>query len=274
VGGVRAVRRRGPRRRRARRLLRRRERARGLERLADDRVPVREPLAAGQLAIVPAQTAREALSGSIDEARGFLRSSIEESLAQGFSGWRMTGQLNDGLRGLGGVGLVEYDAAMAAEIAGRPAKALCLYDKRRYPEPDIELLRKAHQHEVTAPAVYDDALLRVTSTGPARLRLAGEVDHSNQPLIARLLESTLDEALRAHSAPTDITLELASLRFLDVAGAVSLVHAAEAFPSTHRLVLDGVRQPVLRVLDRCGAPFADQLVVIARPEDGPPEATW
>ena len=245
-----------------------------LERLADDRVPLRDALAAGQLAIVPAETTRAALSGSVDKARSLVRASIEESLAQGFSGWRMTGQMNHGLRRVGGIGLVEYDAAMAEEFAGRPAKALCLYDRRRYPEPDIEVLRKAHQHEVTAPAVYDDALLRVTTTGPARLRLAGDVDHSNQPLIARLLESTLDEALRVHTAPTDITHELASLRFLDVAGAVSLVHAAEAFPSTHRLVLDGVRQPVLRVLDRCGAPFADQLVVLARPDEEPAEAAW
>jgi anti-anti-sigma factor len=92
------------------------------------------------------------------------------------------------------------------------------------------------------------------------------VDHSNRPRIRRLLETALDQALRSHAGPTDITLDLSSLRFVDVAGAVSLVHAAEEFPSSHRLVLTGVRPRVLRVLDRCGAPFAAQLVVQPRTE--------
>ena len=83
----------------------------------------------------------------------------------------------------------------------------------------------------------------------------------------------LDQALRSHSAPTDIKLDVSSLRFLDVAGAVSVVHAAEEFPSTHRLRLTGVRPRVLRLLDRCGAPFAAQLVVEAHPEPDSPSRT-
>jgi hypothetical protein len=62
---------------------------------------------------------------------------------------------------------------------------------------------------------------------------------------------------------------MSSLRFLDVAGAVGLVHAAEEFPDAHRLILTGVRPRVQRVLDRCGAPFATQLVVRTR-DDQPP----
>lgn len=118
-------------------------------------------------------------------------------------------------------------------------------------------------------AIYDDTLLRITSTGPGGARLAGEVDHSNRERIRRLLATTLDHALRSHSGPTDITLDLSSLRFLDVAGAVSLVHAAEEFPSSHRLVLTGVRPRVARVLDRCGAPFAAQLELHSRPDGMP-----
>ena len=54
-----------------------------------------------------------------------------------------------------------------------------------------------------------------------------------------------------------------------MAGAVGLVHAAEEFPSTHRLMLTGVRPRVARVLDRCGAPFAEQLVVTPYEEHRP-----
>ena len=64
-------------------------------------------------------------------------------------------------------------------------------------------------------------------------------------------------------APAALELDLSSLRFLDVAGAVGLVHAAEEFPEAHRLSLTGVRPGVLRALDRCGAPFAAQLDVTA-----------
>jgi anti-anti-sigma regulatory factor len=81
-----------------------------------------------------------------------------------------------------------------------------------------------------------------------------------------VLETALDSALRSPYAATDITIDLASLRFIDVAGAVELVHAAETFPETHRLVLVGARPGVLRVLDRCGAPFAAQLEVVSREE--------
>ena len=94
-------------------------------------------------------------------------------------------------------------------------------------------------------------------------RLAGEVDHSNRPVIARMVAATLDDALRSDDAPAALELDLSSLRFLDVAGAVGLVHAAEEFPEAHRLSLTGVRPGVLRALDRCGAPFAAQLDVTA-----------
>ena len=89
------------------------------------------------------------------------------------------------------------------------------------------------------------------------------MDHSNRPVIARMVAASLDDALRSDDAPAALELDLSSLRFLDVAGAVGLVHAAEEFPEAHRLSLTGVRPGVLRALDRCGAPFAAQLDVTA-----------
>ncbi|HXV93402.1 MAG TPA: STAS domain-containing protein, partial [Pseudonocardia sp.] len=175
----------------------------------------------------------------------------------------------------GGVALWEYDLAFDAAMRERPeARTLCFYDQRHYPADAIQEMRALHRHELSAPAVYDDGLLRITRTGRCRARLAGEIDHSNRPLIATLLEATLDEALRGHDTPDEIELNLASLRFLDVAGAVALVHAAESFPSSHRLVLTGVRPRVQRVLDRCGAPFAAQLAVQPHPRwaGGNPDA--
>ncbi|MHA6794639.1 MEDS domain-containing protein [Pseudonocardia bannensis] len=232
-----------------------------LGRLADDRVPLAQPLRTGQLAIVPSDVTRQVFRTPVAAVQQMFAERIEASVAEGYAGLRITGQMSYGAARPVGIGLTEYDAGLDAVVRGRPAIALCLYDRRRYTDAQIEEMRDVHRDELSAPSAYDDGLLRITRTGLTTARMAGEVDHSNRPMITRLLETTLDDALRSHSASTDIELNLASLRFMDVAGAVSLVHAAEAFPSTHRLVLTGVRPRIVRVLDRCGAPFAAQLSV-------------
>ena len=236
-----------------------------LERLADDRVPVRRPLADGQFTVVGSEETRKAVRSSVPEAAAMLSKNIDEAVAAGYAGFRTTGQLSSALTRTDGIGLADYDPMIDRVIAGRPARVLCFYDRVRFPEAAIDKLRALHRVEFEAPALYDDSLLRVTRAASFRTRLAGEVDHSNRPVVHRLVKAALDEALRSHSAPTAIELDLSSLRFLDVAGAVGLVHAAEEFPESHRLALTGVRPAILRVLDRCGAPFAAQLDITPHP---------
>src|SRR4029079_9613848 len=186
-----------------------------------------------------------------------------DAVDAGYAGLRLTGQLSHGLLRPGGVALADHDRIIDPVLAGRPGRVLCFYDRRRFPDDAIERMRALHRVEVDAPALYDDGLLRVTRVDRFHHRLAGEVDHSNRPVIARMVAASLDDALRSDDAPAALELDLSSLRFLDVAGAVGLVHAAEEFPEAHRLSLTGVRPGVLRVLDRCGAPFAAQLDIAA-----------
>src|SRR3954447_2262684 len=240
-----------------------------LERLVDDRVPVDRPLADGQLVVVGAAETRAVLRGTVRDAAVMLAARIDRAVADGYPGFRMTGQFNSGLSRRDGVGLADFDAMIDTVLTGRPARVLCLYDRHRYPDDAIERMRALHRIEIEAPALYDDGLLRVTRLGPFRMRLAGEVDHSNRPVVARMIAATLDEALRSDDPPAALELDLSSLRFLDVAGAVGLVHAAEEFPEAHRLALSRVRPGVLRALDRCGAPFAAQLDVTAHPGVSP-----
>jgi len=236
-----------------------------LERLVDDRVPVHGPLADGQLTVVDAAETRRMLRGPVRDAAVGMAARIDSAVAAGYPGFRVTGQLSHGLGRADGVPLGDFDTAFDAVIIGRPARVLCLYDRHRFPDDAIERLRTLHRFEIDAPALYDDNLLRVTRTAPFRVRLAGEVDHSNRPVLHRLVASTLDEALRSHVAPSVLEFDVSSLRFLDVAGAVTFVHAAEGFPESHRLALRGVRPATLRVLDRCGAPFAAQLDITTHP---------
>ena len=235
-----------------------------LGRLADDRVPVRDALDDGQLVIVPGDLTRSAYGLPVDNIVELLLGQIAEVEAEGLPGVRLSGESGGMLlRGVDRV--VDLELAIDRMLCEHPtAHVLCRLDRRFFDDAAVATMRAVHETELVTPAVYDDTLLRVTTCGPSALRLAGEVDHSNRPQIRRVLESALDAAVRSHFAPTDITLDLSSLRFLDVAGAVELVHVAEAFPDTHRLVLAGVRPRVVRVLDRCGAPFAPRLTVLAR----------
>jgi anti-anti-sigma factor len=244
-----------------------------LERMADDGVAVAGPLREGRFAIVPTET-----HTSPDEVADTVRGAVDAALAAGYPAVRITGRLTFVVASAGkptaGWAMVDYDRVFDEVVRDRPAHILCIYDRARYPDDVLEAMRAAHSTEVVAPAIYDDGLLRITAVGSGAARVAGEVDHSNRPRIRNFLEAALDRALRLPDAPIDITLDLSSLRFLDVAGAIGLVHAAEEFPNAHRLVLTGVRPRVQRVLDRCGAPFATQLVVHTRsdqpPRDQPP----
>ena len=105
-------------------------------------------------------------------------------------------------------------------------------------------MREIHPTELVTPALYDDNLLRITGIGrPPR---CGSRARSTTPTGRRSARAGDRAGLGAALplAATDITLDLSSLRFIDVAGAVGLVHAAEEFPDTHRLVLVGVRPGV------------------------------
>ena len=180
-----------------------------------------------------------------------------ESESEGWPGIRLAGESRE-LLPIGGLRkLVEYETAVDVLLAAHPsAGMLCRFDRRFFDDEAVAAMREIHPTELVTPALYDDTLLRVTGSAATALRFAGEIDLSNRPQVRRVLETALDSALRSPYATTDITIDLASLRFIDVAGAVELVHAAETFPDTHRLVLVGARPGVHRVLDRCGAPFA------------------
>lgn len=239
-----------------------------LERLVDDRVAVDRPLADGQLIVVDAEGTRAALRRTVREAAATLAGLVDDAVDAGYTGLRVTGQLDYGLRHPGGTSLADHDRIIDPVLAGRRGRVLCLYDRRRFPDDVIERMCALHRVEIETPTLYDDGLLRVTRVDRFRLRVAGEVDHSNRPVIARMIAATLDDALRSDDAPAALELDLSSLRFLDVTGAVGLVHAAEEFPEAHRLSLTGVRPGVLRALDRCGAPFAAQLDIEAHPGVG------
>ena len=238
-----------------------------LGRLVDDGVPVLPLLDRGQLVVLPGETMRGLAAVTAAEVLATVDGLVTGALAT-YPGVRLLGEASAGMRRGDGSAMVEYESRFDEVVRGRPARIGCLYDRNRYSDAAIARLCAVHEDRIEpAPPVHDDDLVRITVPRPFAARVAGEVDHSNRPRIRAVLEAALDTALRAAEPPQEIELDLSSLRFLDVAAAASVVHAARDFPAPHRLLLSGVRPGVLRVLDRCGAPFVDQLRV--EPHPGP-----
>ncbi|MEV1290929.1 MEDS domain-containing protein [Pseudonocardia sp. NPDC049635] len=239
-----------------------------LRRMAEDGHDPEEPLRVGQLEIVPEEGTRLTFRTPLADIHAGITGEVLRALDEGWAGARITGQVHAALDPGASGTLPEYDGLLARLVRENPdtLTALCTFDHVHFPDESIDIMRALHRDHLAATGAYDDGLLRIVRLGIGHARLAGEIDHSNRPKITTLLHQALDATLRSADAPTDIGLDMASVRFVDVASAVALVHAAESFPSTHRLVLHRVRPRVQRILDRCGAAFSPQLAF----DDEPP----
>lgn len=239
-----------------------------LDRLADDRVPVQRARDDGQFVLVPTEQTRATVSVPLDQVEGVMAQAIGETVEQGWPGMRFIGESARGRMGMGLDTLVAYEETIDRVLRENPiARLLCLYDRRTFDDQAVEAMRRVHRAELVQSAVYDDGLVRVTRPAAATWRLAGEIDHSNSDVLTRTVGRALDHVLHAVDGPGDVTLDLGSLRFLDVAGTVELVHGARRFPEGRRLVLTGARPRVRRVLERCGAVGTTQLLVSPRWDD-------
>ncbi|MDN5915776.1 MAG: MEDS domain-containing protein [Pseudonocardia sp.] len=236
-----------------------------LRRLAEDGTPFEKPLRTGQIEIVPERNTRAAFRMPIGALSEAVAGTVWAAVEEGYAGARLTGQMHSSVEPGTSATLPEFDGALDSVLGRTPLTALCTYDHAHYTDEQIDIMRALHRDHLALTGAYDDGLMRIVRIGATRARLAGEIDHSNRSKIASLLHSSLDTALRSADASTDIVLDMASVRFMDVATAVSFVHAAEMFPASHSLVLNRVRPRVQRILDRCGAPLASQLRFSDRP---------
>ncbi|WP_043630197.1 STAS domain-containing protein [Nonomuraea candida] len=96
---------------------------------------------------------------------------------------------------------------------------------------------------------FDERTDRVRVTlvpHPFGLRIAGEIDRGNRPL----LQGVLDWAL--HAGSQDIRFDLAGLTFIDVSGMRLIVAAAARLSPDRKLILDPVSPLVRRLLSVTG----------------------
>jgi ABC-type transporter Mla MlaB component len=137
--------------------------------------------------------------------------------------------------------VIEYEQRLAAVGADGTLRMLCRYEPMRLTAGALRQVRAAHDVEVSpelAPIVRaaDLAGTRVVRNGA--LRLAGELDCDCAGTLADVLSADLDRELR---------LDLADLRFVDVAGMRALRPKLGQL-----LVIAGASEPVRRLLSLMG----------------------
>jgi anti-anti-sigma factor len=185
--------------------------------------------AAGELLVAPAEAAYGYADGnSFDHVTrvSAWEAQVQDALDDGFSGLRVVADmawLHEVELAL--ADLVDYEHRCTALCNKAPAVALCVYDKRRF--DDHTLARAVYSHETClgreagARAIFESAMMRISTTGPGVLRLSGEVDVSNAAVLAGALKS-------ASNGQEALLVDVSRLEFIDVAGVRTIHSASEA----------------------------------------------
>jgi anti-anti-sigma regulatory factor len=120
---------------------------------------------------------------------------------------------------------------IAAAVSGAGMSVLCGYDRERFDPVTLALIAPFHSHAVAAATYYDDPVLRICRQYvPPGIRLAGEMDF----LAAEALALALGEAIRIDG---DITVNMASLSFIDASSIRMITDAAASLDPSRTVIL-------------------------------------
>jgi anti-anti-sigma regulatory factor len=203
----------------------------------------------GQLRVIP-RGAACLTRGRFDPDRMLTVIGREISLAaeQGYTAVRLTADLSWVLDQPGGYPLMLASEATFDQAAapGSPIMAICQLDRNRCAPDQLSALNDTHQIQVTANPEFDDGVLRITrSHAPNGLRLGGELDAArHRPFMTAL--TSLGEVA------SDIHLDFADVRFLDLGTLSLLVTHAMRTPPGHVLILDNLPSDVARLIQSLG----------------------
>lgn len=202
--------------------------------LAEQGLPVERALAEGQLVVATADRSYVARrTFDLEEVLGGMRRFIDDSLALGFPGVRITGEMDWSTRaGVGDADLVEYERRATEVFAGRPALAVCQYDTRVSSPDLVEQVKRVHPTLLEEPS--EDGHPATIHEEQGGLCVRGDVDIDSRLLLATALDR-LGERIE-HEGVAECHLDLSEVTFIDVAGTMNLVRFAQDHPGC-RVVL-------------------------------------
>ena len=215
--------------------------------LVDRGVPAPDTLPPHQLLIFSSEETW--LAGGASAATSMIKMverHLDDARREGFTGLRITADMCWISRPAAAADqLPVFESAVGALFEGGRLAAICQYDREIFDAVTLALTTSTHSHTVAATAYYEDPVLRICRQhSPPGIRLAGEIDYNR----VEELTVALAEAVRLDQ---DIQINLAKLRFLDVACATAIAHAAVGL-SPGRVMSIVCGDPVERVLRLVG----------------------
>jgi MEDS: MEthanogen/methylotroph, DcmR Sensory domain len=201
--------------------------------LARRGVAVESAMAAGQM--TAAACDGRVVSGqafAADQALGWLAGQMAACRQQGYPGLRVAVDMSWALRPVSGIEqLPDFEEGIAAALGGTAVSVLCQYDRERFDPVTLASVAAFHTRSVAAATYHADAVLRICRQyTPPGIRLAGEVDYqAEEPL-----GLALAEAIRLDG---DLTINMASLAFIDAPCTRMILDAARGLAATRQVAL-------------------------------------
>jgi SAM-dependent methyltransferase len=218
--------------------------------LGERGLTVHPAVESGQLSAVDVEghvlTAQAAFQAA--RAIGWLRTEIDSAQEQGFAGLRVALDMSWALRPISGVEqLPAFEDGVAAAIANTKATILCQYDREKFDPVTLASVAPLHSRSVATATYHADALLRICRQyAPPGIRLAGEIDYHAEEALALALAETL-------RIDTDITVNMAELRFIDAPCARMIMNAGRSLGGSRKMIVQ-CSPSIARWLTVFGAP--------------------
>jgi anti-anti-sigma factor len=182
-----------------------------------------------------------------------FRVALSQSLAAGFPGLRITGEMGGRSGPAGSLErLVRWERMMSQMLGEVGIGAICQYDQRQLDGPAAAIIAAEHTGVATGGQRPPPALF-IASAPPPALRVEGELDLTNGDALTRVLRARL-------AAGPRLRVDLGAVTFADVGSLREIYQIAARLPAGGRITLANAPEPVRRVLDLAG--FRARAVVI------------
>ncbi len=174
-----------------------------------------------------------------------FRAALSQSLAAGFPGLRITGEMGSPSWPAGSLeGLVRWERMVSQMLGEVGIAAICQYDQRQLDEPATAIISAEHSGVATNGQRLPLALF-IACAPPPELRVEGELDVTNGPALARVIRARL-------AASPRLRVDLGGVAFADVGSLRGIYQIAVGLPAGGLITLANVTEPVRRVLDLAG----------------------
>lgn len=179
---------------------------------------------------------------SHDDVAAKLSKAAADAVDDGFPGLRLASEMDASGRSIGAFPDLLHWERTVSHLQGQTGlTSICQYDHAGL-APAQETLLAAEHTAVALSAGPPPLAAFLASNSPRGLALIGDIDLSNRSAFLKAVEARL-------AAGTELVVDMAQLRFIDVGSLAGLYHAAGSFPGGARLRLVNVPDLVRRVLE-------------------------